>query len=181
MPDVWTMARLRYGIGGGVLITSSQGYMLSIWLKILYYYYYYYYFCCPGSLLCGGALHCSYGLFSSCSMQAFQLWYTGLAACLPFHLSPHPQPAPSMWDHGLQTKDWTCVPCIEKQILNQWPIREVPDCSSLSRLTLITWLQVSLSDFSAVKFSILHSLEGHHYMQLTSDDWRTMPHLLKGR
>ena len=155
-----------------------------------------FFFCCTG-LCCVGELFTAVReLFSRWSMQAPQLCYTGLAACLPFHLSPLPHPAPSMWDHSLQTKDWTCVPCIEKQILNQWTTREVPD-SSLSRLinspdqpwlqsgynpatTLITWLQVSVSDFPVIKFSILYSLEGCHYMQLTSEDWGAMPHVLKG-
>ena len=32
----------------------------------------------------------------------------------------------SMWDLSSLTRDWACVPCIARQILNHWTIREVP-------------------------------------------------------
>ena len=32
----------------------------------------------------------------------------------------------SMWDLGSLTREWACVPCIARQILNHWTIREVP-------------------------------------------------------
>ena len=31
-----------------------------------------------------------------------------------------------MWDPRFLTRDWTCVPCIGRQIPNHWTIREVP-------------------------------------------------------
>ena len=47
-------------------------------------------------------------------MPAQQLWHTGLVA--PWHVG-------SSW-----TRNQTCVPCIGRQILNHWTIREVPRC-----------------------------------------------------
>ena len=31
-----------------------------------------------------------------------------------------------MWDLSSPTRDWTCVPCIARWILNHWATREVP-------------------------------------------------------
>ena len=36
-----------------------------------------------------------------------------------------------MWYLTSPTRDWTCVPCIGRRILNHWTTREVPVCSLL--------------------------------------------------
>ena len=41
------------------------------------------------------------------------LWRAGLAPCV-------------MWDLSSQTRDWTCIPCNGRWILNHWTTREVP-------------------------------------------------------
>ena len=57
----------------------------------------------------------------------------------------------SMWDLVPLARDQTCIPCIARQILNQWTIREVPVVTLLSHsakgrkalallLVLILWL-----------------------------------------
>ena len=50
--------------------------------------------------------------FSSCGSRAQELWRTGLVA---------PQHVGSSW-----TRDWTCVPCIGRWILNHCATREAP-------------------------------------------------------
>ena len=57
-----------------------------------------------------------------CGPQAFSLWHSGLGAlCSLWDLlpAPHPTPPPT-------PRDWTCVPCIGRQILNHWTTWEVP-------------------------------------------------------
>ena len=54
-----------------------------------------------------------------------------------------------MWDLGSLTRDWTHVPCIAKQILNHWTMREVPVWVSSNiykkwNWGMITWLLLSL-------------------------------------
>ena len=56
--------------------------------------------------------------FSSCSTWAHQYMYMGIVA--PKHVV------------FSRTRDWTCVPCIGRQILNHWTTREVPALSLLS-------------------------------------------------
>ena len=58
------------------------------------------------------ASHC-HG-FSRCRAQTQDrwLWHMGLVA--PWHIE------------SSQTRDWTCVPCIGRWILNHWTTREVP-------------------------------------------------------
>ena len=64
--------------------------------------------------------------FSSCSTWAQNLWLTDSKA-----------QAQSLWHTGLiaptqvgssQTRGWTGIPCIVRQILNHWKTREVPHC-----------------------------------------------------
>ena len=50
-------------------------------------------------------------------VQVQLLWYVGPAA--PWHV-----------DLSSPSRDWTCVPCITRQILNLWTTREAPTCCS---------------------------------------------------
>ena len=69
--------------------------------------------------------------FSSCGVQAQQLWLTGSRA-----------QAQQLWCMGLvalrqvgssRAKDHTCVPCIGRQILNHCATREVPQSRILNQ------------------------------------------------
>ena len=59
-------------------------------------------------LLSTGSRHAG---FSSCVSWAQCLWYAGLVA--PRHIE------------SSRTRDWTCVPCIDRRILNYWTTRKV--------------------------------------------------------
>ena len=37
----------------------------------------------------------------------------------------------SLWDLGSSIRDWTHIPCFERQILNHWTTREVPSVPSV--------------------------------------------------
>ena len=53
-----------------------------------------------------------------------QVWRTGFPLWSTWALLPH-----GVWDLRSWTRDWTPVPCIDRQILNHWTTREVPWCS----------------------------------------------------
>ena len=64
--------------------------------------------------------------FSSCGVQAQQLWCTGLVA---------------LWHVGSsQTRDWMHVPCIGRQIPNHCTTREVPWMIILLRISYMWWI-----------------------------------------
>ena len=50
------------------------------------------------------------------------------------------------------TRDRTCVPCIGRQILNHWTIREVP-MSSNNSSPLFSTLELSMQGLSALQHS----------------------------
>ena len=58
------------------------------------------------------------GLLSGRVVQAHEC---RLSSCEAWAGLPH-----YMWDLSSETKDWTWVPCIARQILNQWTTRESP-------------------------------------------------------
>ena len=80
------------------------------------------------------------GDFSSCSMWAQQLQCTELVA--PWHL------------RSSQTRDWTHVPCISRQILYHWPTREAAS-SVLDRP--VQWALDQASDWALVQSTLLSS------------------------
>ena len=55
----------------------------------------------------------------SCGMQDLSLWCWGFSLVLA--LRSH-----GIWDLHSLTKNQTCVPCVGRQIVNQWTTRKVP-------------------------------------------------------
>ena len=66
------------------------------------------------------------GDFSSWWCKGFLLQNTGSRACRLSRCSVWVQLPHGMWDLSSLTRNRTCVPCIERQILNHWTTREVP-------------------------------------------------------
>ena len=83
---------------------------------------------------------------SSSRVQVQQLWCTGLAA--PWS------------ERSSQTRDWTCVPCIGRWILNHWITREVPTIPFFSWVIFrcMTILQLWFCGFILFPFNYIWSL-----------------------
>ena len=87
--------------------------------------------------LCCGMWDCS-----SFEVRAPEHEGSAVEAC---RLLPH-----NMWDLSLLTRDWTHIPCSERQVLNHWTTREVPVGTMNVHLT-----QYSLTLVKAVKGRIM--------------------------
>ena len=90
--------------------------------------------------------------FRSCSPWAQWLRCTGLVA---------PQRVESFW-----TRDWTCVPCIGKWILNHWTTREVLKSSWIEFLTQHNFLEIypgCCIYWKSVPFFLRGSIPWHEY------------------
>ena len=83
------------------------------------FFFFFFSFCCGGpSVRQAGFSFCRLGSYSALVslVVVFRLLSCDTRAYLPC----------GMWDLSSSTRDWTCVPCIARQILNHWTPREVP-------------------------------------------------------
>ena len=130
-------------------------------------------FGCVGSLLlCAGFLQSSScSLLSSCNAQAF---HCGEFSCggaqavgewvsvVMVHKLSHPI---DTWYLNSQTRNWTHVPCIDRETFNRWTIRKIlfalSDCSCLRYLGLVLFCLVSQAN------RFMH--------QLCARQWPTLP------
>ena len=95
-------------------------------------------------------------------VQVQLLWYVGPAA--PWHV-----------DLSSPSRDWTCVPCITRQILNLWTTREAPTCCSNRK----GW-EDPLDEGTQTHFSILAWripwTEDRVQSHRVGHDWRSLAH-----
>ena len=85
-----------------LLISAIQQSDSVIYINILFHFLFHY------SL--SHNIECSSSLAVACGLSGCGVW-----AQLPRR----------MWDLSSPTRDWTCVPCVARQILNYWATREV--------------------------------------------------------
>ena len=90
----------------------------SFW-PMLFFFFLMFIFYCVGSLFCTLA-------FSSWGKQGLLSSWNGFACCgARAQKLRHTSLAPPQRVESSQARDWTCVPCIDRWILNHWTTREV--------------------------------------------------------
>ena len=84
----------------------------------------------------------------SCTMQTYLPW--------------------CMWDLSSPTRDQTQVPCIARQILNHWVIREVPHINILKLLSPIQNTNLFLLNYTLISQSTVSTLHVFHLKSFSS-------------
>ena len=73
-----------------------------------------------------------------------------------------------MWDLSSPTRDQTQVPCIARQILNHWVIREVPHIHILKLLSPIQNINLFLLKYALISWPTASTLHVFHLKSFSS-------------
>ena len=80
---------------------------------------------------------------------------SGFSSCIVWAQLLH-----GMWDLSSLTRDWTCVPCIRRHILNHWTTREVPSHGILRELKFHPYHMAEMEEGSFLKGNLKDSKPG---------------------